>query len=140
MYQLLKYVFNYYNSFEEPDIKQFIKEQDLEILFDNDEIKSNLNEYDNNKNNNLIDILFKTNKDILINDLENYKKKYNDIMKQLNVITNLKYDDKNITENNNKKIIEYQKQLNELYLSNQNYIKENTYLKLMCQNMFLEKK
>ena len=30
--------------------------------------------------------------------------------------------------------------MNELYFENQKYIKENSYLKLLCQNMFLEKK
>ena len=29
--------------------------------------------------------------------------------------------------------------MNELYLSNENLIKENNYLKLICQNIFLEK-
>ena len=44
MYQLLKFVFNYYNSFNEREIKKFIKEQNLEILL-NKNILSN-----NNKN------------------------------------------------------------------------------------------
>ena len=140
MYQLLKFVFNYYNSFKENEIKNFIKEQDLEILFENDELEKYSNIYKNSDENSLIDKLFKTNKDMLINDLENYKKKYNDVRKQLNFITNLKYNDKNNENNNNQMIIEYQTKLNELYFSNQNYIKENTYLKLICQNMFLEKK
>ena len=140
MYQLLKFVFNYYNSFKENEIMNFIKEQDLEILFDNDELQKYTNNYQINDENSLIDKLFKTNKDMLINDLENYKKKYNDVRKQLNYITNLKYNDKNSENNNNQMIIEYQTKLNELYFSNQNYIKENTYLKLICQNMFLEKK
>lgn len=130
IYQLLKFVFNH-KALENDEITNFIKEQDLEILFDNDE-------FNNDKENNLIDILFTTNKDMIMNDLENYKKKYNDIRKQLNYITNLKYDNNN---NNSKEIIiEYQKRINELYLSNQNHIKENAYLKLMCQNIFLDKK
>ena len=32
------------------------------------------------------------------------------------------------------------KKINELNSENQNYIKENTYLKLLCKNIFLEKK
>ena len=77
---------------------------------------------------------------MLLNELENYKKKYNDIRKQLNYITNMKYNDKINENENNKIIIDYQKKINELYLSNQNYIKENTYLKLICQNFFYKKK
>ena len=134
IYQLLKFLFNYID-FENEEIKNFIKEQDLEILFDNEELN-------NDKENNLIDILFTTNKNMIINDLENYKKKYNDIRNQLNYITNMKYNDfKNNSDNNSEEmILEYQKRINELYLSNQNYIKENSYLKLVCQNIFLDKK
>ena len=120
MYQLLQFVFknnNYDNNYE---IKKFIKDQDLEILFDRDELERNTNINNQNPNNDLIDILFKTNKDMIINDLENYKKKYKDLRRQLNYITNMKYseNDKNNDNNNNDKsqmIIEHQKKLNELY-------------------------
>ena len=133
IYQLLKFIFNQ-KYFEKNEIKNFIKEQDLEILFDNEVLNSD-------KENSLINILFTINKDMIINELENYKKKYNEIRKQLNYITNIKYSDKNNDYSNSKKIIiEYQKRMNELYLSNQNYIKENSFLKLICQNMFLDKK
>ena len=139
IYQLLKFVFKN-DNIQSPEIIKFIKEQDLEILF-------NLNEFTDNKNNNkvFIDLLFKTNKDMIMNELENYKKKYNDVRKQLNYITNMKYYEneneyKNDNEDNkNKIIVKYQKKINELYLSNQNYIKENAYLKLLCQNNYLEK-
>ena len=139
MYQLLKFVFKNKDS-KTPEIDNFIKKQDLEILFD-EELINNKNTNDKNNNDeNLVDILFKTNKDMILNELENYKKKYNDIRKQLNYITNMKYNDKINENENNKIIIDYQKKINELYLSNQNYIKENTYLKLICQNIFLQKK
>ena len=141
IYQLLKFVSNYYKNFKNNlDIWNFIKEQELEILFDNNEL--NNNKYNQNiyKNDDLIEILFKTNKDIIMNELEKYKKKYNDIRKQLSYITNLKFNDKDNENDNNKMILEYQKKINDLYFSNQNYIKENAYLKLICQNIFLEKK
>ena len=141
IYQLLKFVSNYYKNFKNnSDIWNFIKEQELEILFDNNEL--NNNKYNQNiyKNDDLIEILFKTNKDIIMNELEKYKKKYNDIRKQLSYITNLKFNDKDNENDNNKMILEYQKKINDLYFSNQNYIKENAYLKLICQNIFLEKK
>ena len=134
IYQLLKFVFRK-KDIKTQEINNFIKEQDLEILFDDKLINNQ-----NNNEENLVDILFKTNKDMILNDLENYKKKYNDIRKQLNYITNMKYNDKINENDSNKIIIDYQKKINELYLSNQNYIKENTYLKLICQNIFLQKK
>ena len=134
IYQLLKFVFRK-KDIKTQEINNFIKEQDLEILFDDKLIDNQ-----NNNEENLVDILFKTNKDMILNDLENYKKKYNDIRKQLNYITNMKYNDKINENDSNKIIIDYQKKINELYLSNQNYIKENTYLKLICQNIFLQKK
>ena len=51
MYQLLKYVFIYYNSFNDPKIKKFIKEQNLESLLNK---KNNVPKNENtNTNNNL---------------------------------------------------------------------------------------
>ena len=74
---------------------------------------------------------------MLIQELEKYKKMYNDIRKQLTYLTNMKLNEK---ENKNEQLLEMQKKLNELYFENQKYMKENSYLKLLCQNMFLEKK
>ena len=74
-----------------------------------------------------------------MNELENYKNKYNNLRKQLNYITQLKYNDKENINNNNQIIIEYQRIINELYLNNENLLKENTYLKLISQNIFLER-
>ena len=142
MYQLLKFVFNYYNSFNEREIKKFIKEQNLEILL-NKNILSNNNKNkknntdDNTEKNNLLETLFNINQDMLIQELEKYKKMYNDIRKQLTYLTNMKLNEK---ENKNEQLLEMQKKLNELYFENQKYMKENSYLKLLCQNMFLEKK
>ena len=72
MYQLLKYVFNYYNSFNDPEIKKYIKVQNLESLFNKKNI-SPKNENTNKENNseindkeNSIDFLFDYEKDILI--------------------------------------------------------------------------
>ena len=65
---------------------------------------------------------------------------YNDIRKELNYITNLKSKEKENQDDNIKQILENQKKINELKLENQNYMKENTYLKLLCKNIALEKK
>ena len=146
MYQLLKYVFNYYNSFNDLEIKKFIKEQNLESLLNKENISGkneNTNNNNNTKNNKIgkgngVISLFETNQDEIMKELEKYKKMYNDIRKQLNYITNIKSK-----ENQNdyeKQILDSQKKINELNKENQNYIKENTYLKLLCKNMLLEKK
>ena len=74
IYALLKYILNNYKNINISDIMNFVKKQKLEILFDNNEIT-------NNNNILLSEILFTTNKDILLNDLENYKNKYNDVRK-----------------------------------------------------------
>ena len=116
IYALLKYILNNYKNINISDIMNFVKKQKLEILFDNNEIT-------NNNNILLYEILFTTNKDILLNDLENYKNKYNDVKKQLNFITNTKYINKENQNDNNQIIIEYQKKINELYISNENLIK-----------------
>ena len=148
MYKLLEYLFNYYNSFNDPEIKKFIKEQNLESLFNKQNI-SKKNENQNIKNNNNIEnnnigngkgvlSLFDINQDEILKELEKYKKMYNDIRKQLNHITNIK-----LKENQNdyeKQILEKQNKINDLNKEIQNYIKENTYLKLLCKNMLLEKK
>ena len=146
MYQLLKYVFNYYNSFNDPKIKKFIKEQNLESILNKKNISSK-NENQNNNNNsdntykdNSINYLFDINNDSIIKELEKYKKMYNDIRKELNYITNLKSKEKENQDDNIKQILENQKKINELKLENQNYMKENTYLKLLCKNIALEKK
>ena len=148
MYQLLKYVFNYYNSFNEPQIKKFIKEQKLESLINKVNITQN-NKIKNNKNNNddyddgngkIVSVLFDTNEDEIMKELEKYKKMYNDIRKQLNLMTNMKLNDKENQNELSKQLIEYQKKINELNSENQNYIKENAYLKLLCKNIYLEKK
>jgi hypothetical protein len=146
MYQLLKYVFNYYNSFNDPKIKKFIKEQNLESILNKKNISSK-NENQNNNNNsdntykdNSINYLFDINNDSIIKELEKYKKMYNDIRKELNYITNLKSKEKENQDDDIKKILENQKKINELKLENQNYMKENTYLKLLCKNIALEKK
>ena len=96
----------------------------------------------NNKNENgkIVSVLFDTNNDEILKELEKYKKMYNDVRKQLNLMTNMKLNDKNNQDELNKQLIEYQKKINELNSENQNYIKENTYLKLLCKNIFLEKK
>jgi hypothetical protein len=65
---------------------------------------------------------------------------YNDIRKELNYITNLKSKEKENQDDNIKQILENQKKINELKLENQNYMKENTYLKLLCKNIALDKK
>ena len=146
MYQLLKYVFNYYNSFNDPKIKKFIKEQNLESILNKKNISSK-NENQNNNNNsdntdkdNSINYLFDINNDSIIKELEKYKKMYNDIRKELNYITNLKSKENENQDDNIKQILENQKEINELKLDNQNYLKENTYLKLLCKNIALEKK
>ena len=146
MYQLLKYVFNYYNSFNDLKIKKFIKEQNLESLLNK---KNNVPKNENtNTNNNLdndikvnpINYLFDIDNDTIIKELEKYKKMYNDVRKQLNYITNLKSKEKENQDDNMKQILENQKKINELKLENQNYMKENTYLKLLCKNIALKKK
>ena len=129
IYQLLKYAFNYYNSFNDPEIKKFIKEQNLESLLNKENISGkneNTNNNNNTKNNKIgkgngVISLFETNQDEIMKELEKYKKMYNDIRKQLNYITNLKSK-----ENQNdyeKQILENQKKINELNKENQNYIK-----------------
>ena len=146
MYQLLKYVFNYYNSFNDLKIKKFIKEQNLESLLNKKNIVPK-NENTNTNNNldndikvNPINYLFDIDNDTIIKELEKYKKMYNDVRKQLNYITNLKSKEKENQDDNMKQILENQKKINELKLENQNYMKENTYLKLLCKNIALEKK
>ena len=146
MYQLLKYVFNYYNSFNDPEIKKYIKVQNLESLFNkknispkNENTKKENNSEINDKENS-IDFLFDYEKDILMKELEKYKKMYNDTRKQLNHITNLKSKENENQDDNIKQILENQKEINELKLDNQNYLKENTYLKLLCKNIALDKK
>ena len=146
MYQLLKYVFNYYNSFNDPEIKKYIKVQNLESLFNkknispkNENTKKENNSEINDKENS-IDFLFDYEKDILMKELEKYKKMYNDTRKQLNYITNLKSKENENQDDNIKQILENQKEINELKLDNQNYLKENTYLKLLCKNIALDKK
>ena len=147
MYQLLKYVFNYYDSFNDPQIKGFIKEQNLGSLINKSNItQENKNQNNDNNTNNknengkIVSVLFDTNNDEILKELEKYKKMYNDIRKQLNHMTNMKLNDKNNQDELSKQLIEYQKKINELNSENQNYIKENTYLKLLCKNIFLEKK
>ena len=147
MYQLLKYVFNYYDSFNDPQIKEFIKEQNLGSLINKSNItqenkNQNKDNNTNNKNENgkIVSVLFDTNNDEILKELEKYKKMYNDVRKQLNLMTNMKLNDKNNQDELSKQLIEYQKKINELNSENQNYIKENTYLKLLCKNIFLEKK
>lgn len=115
MYQLLKYVFNYYNSFNDPKIKKFIKEQNLESILNKKNISSK-NENQNNNNNsdntdkdNSINYLFDINNDSIIKELEKYKKMYNDIRKELNYITNLKSKEKENQDDNIKQILENQK-------------------------------
>ena len=131
IYKLLKYIFNYYKINNNKEILDYIKNQQLEILFDKND--------KNNYNIILSQILFETNQYQTLNDLENYKNKYNDIMQQLNYITNIKYNNNNKDDSNNNKILEYQKEMNKLYSSNEKLINENAYLKLICQNIFLEK-
>ena len=146
MYQLIKFVFNYYNSFNEREIKKFIKEQNLEILLNKNILSNNNKNKKNNtdeniEKNNLLETLFNINQDMLIQELEKYKKMYNDIRKQLSYLTNMKLNEKdNKNDINSQQLLEMQKKLNELYFENQKYMKENSYLKLLCQNMFLEKK
>ena len=147
MYQLLKYVFNYYDSFNNPQIKEFIKEQNLGSLINKSNItQENKNQNNDNNTNNknengkIVSVLFDTNNDEILKELEKYKKMYNDVRKQLNLMTNMKLNDKNNQDELSKQLIEYQKKINELNSENQNYIKENTYLKLLCKNIFLEKK
>ena len=147
MYQLLKYVFNYYDSFNDPQIKEFIKEQNLGSLINKSNItQENKNQNNDNNTNNknengkIVSVLFDTNNDEILKELEKYKKMYNDARKQLNLMTNMKLNDKNNQDELSKQLIEYQKKINELNSENQNYIKENTYLKLLCKNIFLEKK
>ena len=147
MYQLLKYVFNYYDSFNDPQIKEFIKEQNLGSLINKSNItQENKNQNNDNNTNNknengkIVSVLFDTNNDEILKELEKYKKMYNDVRKQLNLMTNMKLNDKNNQDELSKQLIEYQKKINELNSENQNYIKENTYLKLLCKNIFLEKK
>ena len=146
MYQLLKYVFNYYNSFNDLKIKKFIKEQNLESLLNKKNIVPK-NENTNTNNNldndikvNPINYLFDIDNYTIIKELVKYKKMYNDVRKQLNYITNLKSKEKENQDDNMKQILENQKKINELKLENQNYMKENTYLKLLCKNIALEKK
>ena len=85
-------------------------------------------------------LIFDYEKDILMKELEKYKKMYNDTRKQLNYITNLKSKENENQDDNIKQILENQKEINELKLDNQNYLKENTYLKLLCKNIALDKK
>lgn len=145
MYELLKYVFNYYNSFNDESIKKFIKEQNLEYLFNKKKVyptnenEKNNNNSDNNQKNS-IESLFKINQDEIIEELEKTKKMYNDIRKQLNYITNIKSKDKENLNNNNIEILNNQKKLNDLNLENQNNKKEIAYLKLLCKNTLLDKK
>ena len=75
IYQLLKFIFNY-KDFIDPEIKNYIKDQDLEMLFDNEEIlnNNNIGDSDTDTYNNLENLLFKVNKDIIMNELENYKR------------------------------------------------------------------
>ena len=144
MYELLKYVFNYYNSFNDESIKKFIKEQNLEYLFNKKKVyptnenEKNNNNSDNNQKNS-IESLFKINQDKIIEELEKTKKMYNDIRKQLNYITNIKSKDKENLNNNNIEILNNQKKLNDLNLENQNNKKEIAYLKLLCKNTLLDK-
>ncbi len=142
MYELLKYVFNYYNSFNDESIKKFIKEQNLEYLFNKKKVyPTNENEKNNDNNQkNSIESLFKINQDEIIEELEKTKKMYNDIRKQLNYITNIKSKDKENLNNNNIEILNNQKKLNDLNLENQNNKKEIAYLKLLCKNTLLDKK
>ena len=104
------------------------------------ENQNNNNNSDNTYKDNSINYLFDINNDSIIKELEKYKKMYNDIRKELNYITNLKSKEKENQDDNIKKILENQKKINELKLENQNYMKENTYLKLLCKNIALEKK
>ena len=152
MYKLLEYIFNYYNSFKDPEIKKYIKEQNLEFLLkviNNLQKNQNDNYKNNNKNNedkdyinekNYLSKLFDINQDEIMNELEKTKKMYNDIRKQLNYLTNMKSKDNDNQNDINKQLLEYQKKINELNLENQKYMKENTYLKLLCKNLHLEKK
>ena len=153
IYKLLEYIFNFYNSYKEPEIKKFIKEQNLEFLLNNMSglQKNQKKEYyeNNNKNNedkdyinekNYLSKLFDINQDEIMKGLEKTKKMYNDLRKQLNDITNIKSKDNENQNDINKQLLEYQKKLNELNLENQKYMKENTYLKLLCKNLQLEKK
>ena len=153
MYKLIEYLFNYYNCFKDPEIKKYLKEQKLEFLLEakNNLQKDQINDnYENiNKNNedkdyinekNYISKLFDINQNEIMKELEKTKKMYNDLRKQLNYITNMKFKDNENQGDINKQLLEYQKKINELNLENQKYMKENTYLKLLCKNIALEKK
>ena len=116
MYQLLKYVFNYYDSFNDPQIKGFIKEQNLGSLINKSNItQENKNQNNDNNTNNknengkIVSVLFDTNNDEILKELEKYKKMYNDVRKQLNLMTNMKLNDKNNQDELSKQLIEYQK-------------------------------
>ena len=153
MYKLIEYLFNYYNCFKDPEIKKYLKEQKLEFLLEaknnlqKDQINDNYeNIYKNNEDKdyinekNYISKLFDINQNEIMKELEKTKKMYNDLRKQLNYITNMKFKDNENQGDINKQLLEYQKKINELNLENQKYMKENTYLKLFCKNLYLEKK
>ena len=125
----IEYIFNFYNSYKEPEIKKFIKEQNLEFLLNNMSglQKNQKKEYyeNNNKNNedkdyinekNYLSKLFDINQDEIMKELEKTKKMYNDLRKQLNDITNIKSKENYNQNDINKQLLEYQKKLNELNL------------------------
>ena len=157
MYQLLKYVFNYYDCFNDNEIKKYINEQNLEFLIYKQNISQKIcnQKKEPNINNNTDDSnevdeenkilsLFDVNQDEIIKELEKYKKMSNELRNQLNYITDIKSNEK-INENGKrnditKQLLECQKKINELNSENNNYVKENAYLKLLCKNMHFEKK
>ncbi len=51
----------------------------------------------------------------------------------------MKLNDNDIQDELIKELIVYQNKIKELKTENQNYIKENTHLKLLCKNINLEK-
>ena len=151
IYQLLKFLFNYYNCLNDDKIQKFIKKENLYSLFNKQNIvekEENLkkdNNFDNdipnmNGKENMISTLFGINQDEIMKELEKYKKMYNEVRKHLNYITNIKSKDKQNQDDLINQLLESQKKLNELNKEIQNYIKENSYLKLLCKNMMLEKK